>query len=209
MNMPCTLEFRRAVFNWEGDDHSQLYELLRSKFQLMPEAEREDLEAATASSLKYTPTDKKCATALLFLQNKEFTTPCVNESAPAYVPCTLEFRRAVFNWKGDDHSQLYELLRSKFQLMSEAEREDLEAATASSLKYTPTNKKSATALLFLQNKEFTAPCVDESVAVTAQHKNKSRGVWECTQARPDFFSEEVCRETAEQALTDLLKKGRP
>ena len=68
--MPPTDEFRRAIFNWNGDNYSQLYEFLQSKFQAMPDAAKKGLEEETLQSLKYVPNNKKKVTALLFLQNK-------------------------------------------------------------------------------------------------------------------------------------------
>jgi hypothetical protein len=95
--MNCTLEFKRAIFNWEPvrDDYFQLYKLLQSKFESISEPDRKGLEEEIARSLKYMPNNRKNATALLFLQNKEFTDPCVSKSAPANVPTPDQVAKSV------------------------------------------------------------------------------------------------------------------
>jgi hypothetical protein len=71
ISMSCAVDFRRAVLCWKGDNYSELYEFLRSKFQLMTEADKRELEEETARSLRYMPNNKKNATVMLFLQSKE------------------------------------------------------------------------------------------------------------------------------------------
>ncbi len=93
--MSRVVDFKRAVFNWEGDDLSLLYGYLQDTFQSMSEDDKKVLEEETARSVFYVPNNKKHATALLFLQNKEFTAPCVNKSAPAYVPTPDQLAKSV------------------------------------------------------------------------------------------------------------------
>jgi hypothetical protein len=84
--MSKLVDFKRAVYNWEGDNLSLLYQYLQDTFPSLSEDDKKVLEEETAKTVLYVHDNKKYVTALLFLQNKEFRAPCVNKPAPAYIP---------------------------------------------------------------------------------------------------------------------------
>jgi hypothetical protein len=87
--MSRVVDFKRAIYNWEEDDLSLLYRYLQDTFPSLSEDDKKILEEETAKSVLYVQDNKKnkkYTTALLFLQNKEFPAPCVNQPAPAYIP---------------------------------------------------------------------------------------------------------------------------
>jgi hypothetical protein len=96
--MSRVVDFKRAIFNWEEEDLSQLYRYLQDTFPSLSEDDKNVLEKDTAKSVLYVQDkkkNKKYATALLFLQNKEFPALCVNKPAPAYIPTPDQQAKSV------------------------------------------------------------------------------------------------------------------
>ena len=96
--MSRVVDFKRAIFNWEEDDLSQLYRYLQDTFPSLSEDDKKVLEEETAKSVLYVQDNKKnkkYTTALLFLQNKEFPAPCVKKPAPAYIPAPDQQAKSV------------------------------------------------------------------------------------------------------------------